>query len=203
MKYLATLNERDRRHFIACKASEPDGSAIKAVAKAFHCSPNAVSKGIHEITNHIAPPDGMQRMPDGGAKKKVDKHPEWVAAFEEIVSCHMAGLPQDEDAVWIGLSVPQIRREFLRRDLDVSCHVIRGMLASAGLKRRSFLKSLPLREVEDRNAQFVKIGDAKAACTEAGIPIVSMETKKKEKVGNFKRDGKFIARPPQGLRPRL
>ena len=77
-------------------------------------------------------PDGRQRMPGGGAKKKVDKHPEWVAVFEEIISGHMAGLPQDEDVVWTGLSAPQIRREFLKRGLDVSCHVVRGMLASAG-----------------------------------------------------------------------
>lgn len=189
MDYLATLKERDRRHFIACKASGPNGSAIKAVAKAFGSSPNTVSKAIYEITHHIAPPDGRQRMPGGGAKKKVDKHPEWVAVFEEIVSGHTAGLPQDEDVVWTGLSAPQIRREFLKRGLDVSCHVVRGMLASAGLKRRSFLKSLPLREVEDRDAQFVKIGSAKAACVEAGIPIISVDTKKKEMVGNFRRDG--------------
>ena len=189
MEYLATLNERDRRHFIACKASGPNGGSIKAVAKAFHCSPNTVSKAIHEMTHHIAPPDGRQRMPGGGAKRKVDKHPEWVAAFEEIVSSHTAGLPQDGNVVWIGLNAPQIRREFLKRGHDVSCHVIRGMLASAGLKRRSFLKSLPLREVEDRDAQFVKIGAAKAACVEAGIPVISIDTKKKETVGNFRRDG--------------
>ena len=189
MEYLATLNERDRRHFIACKASGPNGGSIKAVAKAFHCSPNTVSKAIREMTHHIAPPDGRQRMPGGGAKRKVDKHPEWVAAFEEIVSSHTAGLPQDESVVWLDINVPQIRREFLKRGHDVSCHVIRGMLASAGLKRRSFLKSLPLREVEDRDAQFVKIGAAKAACVEAGIPVISVDTKKKETVGNFRRDG--------------
>lgn len=189
MDYLATLKERDRRHFIAYKASGPDGGSIKAVAKAFGSSPNTGSKAIYEITNHIAPPDGRQRMPGGGAKKKVDKHPAWVDVFDEIISGHMAGLPQDEDVVWVGLGAPQIRREFLRRGLDVSCHVIRGMLTAAGLRRKSFLKSLPLREVEDRDAQFVKIGSAKAACIEAAIPIISVDTKKKEMVGNFRRDG--------------
>ena len=75
MEYLATLKERDRRHFIACKTAGPAGSAIKAVAKAYGSSPNTVSKAIYEITNHISLPDGRQRMPGGGAKKKVDKHP--------------------------------------------------------------------------------------------------------------------------------
>ena len=190
MDYLSTLKERDRRHFIACKAAGPAGGAIKAVAKAFHCSPNTISKAIFEISHHIAPPDGRQRMPGGGAKRKLDKHPEWVAAFEGIVSGFMAGLPQDESVVWVGLSVPQIRRELLGQGHDVSCYIIRQMLKSAGLKRRSFLKSLPLREAEDRDAQFVKIGSAKDACIEAGIPIISVDTKKKEMVGNFKRDGR-------------
>ena len=43
--------------------------------------------------------------------------------------------------------------------------------------------------MEDRDAQFVKIGSAKAACIEAGIPIISVDTKKKEMVGNFCREG--------------
>jgi hypothetical protein len=94
MEYLTTLKERDRRHFIACKAAGPEGGSIRAVCKAFGCSPNTISKGIYELFNHIVPPDGRQRMPGGGAKKKTDRHPEWVAAFNDIVSEHMAGLLQ-------------------------------------------------------------------------------------------------------------
>ena len=189
MEYLSTLKERDRRHFIACKASGSAGSSIKAVCEAFGCSPNTVSKAIFELLNHIAPPDGRQRMPGGGAKRKTDKHPEWLAAFDDIVSSHLAGLPQDESVVWLDLSVPQIRREFLSRGHDVSEYIVRQMLKSAGLRRRSFSKSLTLREAEDRDAQFVKIGTAKSGCIEAGIPIISIDTKKKEMVGNFKRGG--------------
>ena len=129
-------------------------------------------------------------MPGGGAKRKIDKHPEWVAAFRDIVSRHMAGLPQDESVVWLDIGVPQIRREFLERGHDVSDYIVRQMLKDEGLKRRSFTKSLPLREVEDRDAQFVKINEAKTACIEAGIPIISVDTKKKELIGNFNRDGK-------------
>ncbi len=113
MEYLATLKERDRRHFIACKAAGPKGGSIRAVCKAFGCSPNTVSKGIRELLNHIVPPDGRQRMPGGGAKRKTERHPEWVAAFSGIVSRHMAGLPQDESVVWIDIGVPQVRRELL------------------------------------------------------------------------------------------
>lgn len=189
MEYLDTLNERDRRHFIACKAWGPNGSSIKAVCEAFGCSPNTVSKAIFELMNHIAPPDGRQRMPGGGAKRKIDKHPEWVADFDDIVSGHMAGLPQDESVVWLDLTVPQIRQLLLERGHDVSDYIIKQMLAAAGFRRRSFVKSLPLREAEDRDAQFVKIDTAKRACLEAGIPVISVDTKKKEMVGNFKRDG--------------
>ena len=189
MEYLTTLKERDRRHFIACKASGPEGSSVRAVCAFFGCSPNTVSRASFELLNHIAPPDGRQRMPGGGAKRKTDKHPEWVAAFKDIVSRHMAGLPQDEGVVWLDIGVRQIRRELLDRGFAVSGYIVRQMLKSEGLKKRSFTKSLTLREVKDRDAQFVKIDAAKTACIEAGIPIVSVDTKKKELIGNFKRDG--------------
>lgn len=189
MTYLKTLNERERRHFIACKAAPPNGPSIRSVCAAFGCSPNTVRKGIFELSHNIFPPDGRQRRPGGGAKKKTDKRPEMVEAFENIVSEHAAGLPQDEDVVWIGLTVPQVRRMLAEQGYEVSGYIVRQMLKSAGLKRRSFTKSLPLREVADRDAQFVKIGVAKAICMEAGIPIISIDTKKKEMIGLFKRDG--------------
>ena len=200
MDYLATLKERDRRHFIACKAAGPDGGSIRAVSKAFGCSPNTISKGIYELFNHIVPPDGRQRMPGGGAKRKTDTHPEWVAAFDDIVSRHMAGLPQDESVVWLDIGVPQIRRELLERGHEVSEYIVRQMVKAEGLKRRSFTKSLPLREVEGRDAQFEKINSAKTACIKAGIPIISVDTKKKEMVGNFKRDGQvYCTSAPKAL----
>ena len=200
MEYLTTLKERDRRHFIACKAAGPDGGSIRAVSKAFGCSPNTISKGIYELFNHIVPPDGRQRMPGGGAKRKTDTHPEWVAAFDDIVSRHMAGLPQDESVVWLDIGVPQIRRELLERGHEVSEYIVRQMVKAEGLKRRSFTKSLPLREVEDRDAQFVKINSAKTACIKAGIPIISVDTKKREMVGNFKRDGQvYCTTAPKAL----
>jgi hypothetical protein len=199
-EYLTTLKERDRRHFIACRAAGPAGGSIRAVCKAFGCSPNTVSKGIHELLNHIVPPGGRQRMPGGGAKKKTDKHPEWVAAFRDIVSRHMVGLPQDESVVWLDIGVPQIRRELRERGHGVSDYIVRQMIRDEGLKRRSFTKSLPLREVEDRDAQFVKIDGTKAACMEAGIPIISVDTKKKELIGNFKRDGQvYCESSPKAL----
>ena len=200
MEYFTTLKERERRHFIACKATGSAGGSIMAVSMAFGCSPNTISKGIFELLNHIVPPGGKQRMPGGGAKRKTDKHPEWVAAFRDIVSGYMAGLPQDESVVWIGISVSQIRRELSERGHDVSEYIVRQMIKAEGLKKRSFTKSLPLREVEDRDAQFVKISEAKTACMEAGIPIISVDTKKKEKLGNFKRDGQvYCTSSPKAL----
>ena len=81
---LTTLKERDRRHFIACKAAGADGGSIRAVCKAFGCSPNTISRGIYELFNHIVPPDGKQRMPGGGAKRKTDKHPAFYVLIQVI-----------------------------------------------------------------------------------------------------------------------
>ena len=190
--YFNTLKERDRRHFIACKAAGPMGGSIRGICKAFRCSPNTVRRANLELSDKINPPGDRQRMPGGGAKRKISKHPEWMIVFNGIVSRHMAGLPQNEDVTWLGLSVQQIRSKFLEQGHDVSEYIIRQMLKKAGLKQRSFLKSLPLHEAEDRDAQFVKIDAAKTACIESGIPIISIDTKKKEMVGNFKRNGKVF-----------
>ncbi len=115
--FVNTLKERDRRHFIACKAAGPEGGSARAVCEFFKCSPNTISRGNKELCNNIVPPNDRQRMPGGGAKDKIEKHPKWTAAFIEIVSDHMAGDP-------MGRTVRDKYKECVARRIgfDDSCH---------------------------------------------------------------------------------
>ena len=63
------------------------------------------------------------------------------------------------------------------------------MKRARGFKERSFVKALTLKDVKDRNAQFEKIQNVRSECESNNIPIFSIDTKKKELVGNFKRQG--------------
>lgn len=189
MNLVNTLKERDRRHFIACKATGPDGSSIRAVSDVFHSSPRTISKAIFELRNHIVPPNGRQRKPGGGAKDKIEMHPEWTATFLEVVSDHMAGDPMNERAIWLNIKAEGIRKEMAEKGVKISPYHVRRLLKKSGFKKRSFRKNIPLKSVEGRDEQFVKIQNVKKLCIMLGIPIISIDTKKKEIIGNFKRDG--------------
>lgn len=60
-------------------------------------------------------------------------------------------------------------------------------------RRRSFIKELPMKDVKDRDAQFRNIADIREAAAAIGLPVISIDTKKKELIGNFKREGKALA----------
>ena len=187
-----TLNERQRRLFIASKAAGDDGFAIRPLCEFLKVSTKTVCKGIRELREKTSPGEGRVRRPGGGAKDKIAQHPEWKECFMEIVSEHMAGDPQDEDTVWLNIKAPAIRREFLKRGTDISEYHVRRLVRECGFKSRSFRKDIPMRKVEGRNEQFGKISMVKQACVASGIPIISIDTKKKELVGNFKRQGTVL-----------
>ena len=200
MEYLLSLNELSRRHYLASLTSGPTSISVMDLCKFLKVSKNTIYRGIFELENKITPGCGRIRKPGGGAKPKMDKHPEWLAAFLEILDEHLAGLPQDESTQWLDINVAEVRRLMHEKGHDVSYYIARQMISMAGLKRRTFTKSLPMSVVEDRNPQFEKIAMTKHACLEAGIPIISIDTKKKEMIGNFKRSGHvYCSSSPKAL----
>ncbi len=152
---------------------------------------------MQELNDGYTPAQGRQRRPGGGRKSLVSQHPEWIDAIKLVIEPHCAGLPQDENVVWVSLAVPQIKVELAKKGYDMSEYVIREVLKSLGFRKRSFIKDLPLAESEDRDAQFDNIAEIRKQCEELRLPVLSIDTKKKELIGNFKRDGRVfsIGRP--------
>lgn len=105
----------------------------------------------------------------------------------------MAGLPQDEAVRWVSISKAQIRSELAESGYEVSRHHVTQTLDHLGLRERSFRKDIPMRDVKDRNEQFENIASVRKSLEEAGIPVISIDTKKKELLGNFKRPGKALS----------
>ena len=189
---LMRLNERERRLFIACKVTGPNGCAIRPLCTFLGVSTRTVVKGIHELRDKTCLESNRIRKPGGGAKKKTDTHPEWKKAFLELASKHMAGDPQDEGIVWPNIKTPAIRCELQKQGIDISDYLVRQLVSESGFKTRSFRKDIPMCKVEGRDAQFEKISRVRQMCIEEGIPIISIDTKKKELVGNFKRQGTVL-----------
>lgn len=105
----------------------------------------------------------------------------------------MGGNPQEECERWVGLKPIEVQKKLSDRNYEVSFYIIHQLLANAGLKRRSYLKALSSKTVENRNVQFEKIKTLKTTFLDAGMPVFSIDTKAKEVLGDFYRKGSYYS----------
>ena len=192
---MSTLNERDRRWFLATKAADlkAHGLSYRKVSKIMGTSTHTLQNGRQELLSGEGPGDGRIRRTGAGRKSVLPQHPEWTQAVVQIIEPHTAGLPQDENVVWISLSVTQIMNELSKAGYDISRYFIRQILDSLGLRERSFYKDLPMKDIKNRDEQFQRISSIREEAETVGLPIISIDTKKKEMLGNFKREGKAFS----------
>jgi Rhodopirellula transposase DDE domain len=101
----------------------------------------------------------------------------------------IAGLPQDKDVKWTHLSERTIGDSLAAKNHIISRYHIKQMLKFRQYKKRSLLKKIALKDVEGRNEQFEKIATYRKSFTDEGLPVISIDTKKKELLGNFSRPG--------------
>jgi hypothetical protein len=119
-----------------------------------------------------------------------------VAKFEEAVRDHTAGDPMDERVRWTNLTQAQIAAAMDAAGIPVSRHVVRQLLARLGFVKRKARKTLALGAHPDRNAQFENIARLKREYQKRGQPVISIDTKKKELLGNFAPPGQLFTREP-------
>jgi hypothetical protein len=96
----------------------------------------------------------------------------------------------DEKVKSTNLKREAISREFSGRGMKVSAHVVKQLLEKHGYTRRKMQKTVTLKETKDRNAQFEKINELRKKYESNENPIISIDVKKKEEIGNFYREGK-------------
>ena len=99
--------------------------------------------------------------------------------------------------LWTNLTCKRISELLKQHAIDVSVHVVKQLLKMSGYVKRKMLKCKTLKEVNNRNEQFEHIGQLKEAFSKADLPILSIDSKKKEMLGNFYRDGKLYTREVQ------
>lgn len=193
---IETYNERQRRQFLGSKARALGVHGVSLVSQAAEVSIDTVYRGLHELESKANDnfPKGRVRKVGGGRKPTLVKYPELLKVFDEIAESYTAGLPQDPDVIWLTIPTSQIVTIFKERNLEVSPYLVRQMKSKRGFKDRSFTKSLTMKEVKDRNAQFEKIRNVLKGCEANDVPVLSIDTKKKEMLGNFKRSGRVSAK---------
>jgi Rhodopirellula transposase DDE domain len=132
----------------------------------------------------------------GGRKKASIASPDLERNFSEVVCEHLAGDPMDEDVVWTCLSPAQIAQALAKKGTPLCEATVRELLSEQGLRRRQIAKTKTMGESPSRNEQFKNIARLKRQYLASADPIISMDTKKKELLGEFFRPGRRYADGP-------
>jgi hypothetical protein len=191
-KYYDTLSEKDKRRYAAVEVLKLGRGATKYIVKVLGCSRRTVLRGLKDLS---ALPKGSKRKKRirkaGGGRKRYDEtHPDIDEKFLEVLKKHTAGDPMDETVVWTDLLPWQIAKLLEREyEIRVSKTVIRKLFKKHNYRRRKAQKKKTMKEVLDRNEQFENIARLIAEYEASDNPIISIDTKKKEYLGNFYRDG--------------
>ena len=116
--------------------------------------------------------------------------------FLAVLKDHTAGDPMREDVKWTNLSRRQISRRLRELGTPAGKNVVSQLLFEHGYRRRKPQKKRTMGQHADRNAQFENIAELKQQFLDAGKPVISIDTKKKELLGSFYRDGVTDAAEP-------
>jgi hypothetical protein len=185
---LPQLNERQKRLFLASEALEYGRGGIVEVIRHSGTSRNTVKKGIAELKSGVVY-DGKVRQRGGGAKFVEDKNPDIWDRIQAIVDGSTYGNPM-RVLSYTTESLRKIERKLKDDGITVSHVTVGEILEAMGYSKQTNQKMLQVGTVHpDRNAQFEHIDKTAAKYITEGIPVISVDTKKKENIGNFKNNG--------------
>ena len=183
------LSEKYRRLYAANEALKLGYGGINYIAKILNCDRKTIHKGILDLNNPETIEKDRVRAKGGGRKKSIDSIPELDKKFLEILRNFTAGNPMDEKIRWTNLTHQQIADRLKEVGIEVSRKIVKQLFKKHGYTKRKAEKSLSIGECKDRNEQFENIAELKKKYVTAGNPIISVDTKKKELLGNLYRDG--------------
>ena len=188
-KALASLLDEKSRRLLAAAESKAWGTGgISAVSKATGVSRQVIRQGLRELTEQATPPGGRIRRPGGGRKKVSQKDPTLVADLEKLVEPTTRGDPES-CLRWTCRSVRNLADELATLGHKVSYPVVAELLHEMGYSLQANRKTQEGSNHPDRNAQFEYISARVESYMTARQPVISVDTKKKELVGNFKNGG--------------
>jgi len=194
-KYVAlspVMDERMRRQWAAAEASALGWGGVTAVAAATGLARNTIAVGLCELGHRQAHPDEPVclriRAPGGGRKPLTETDPGLTRALDALVDPATRGHPESP-LCWTCKSTSNLAEELQRQGHPVTDRTVATLLKRAGYSLQSNRKTKEGSSHPDRNAQFEYINKRAIAFQRRHQPVVSVDTKKKELVGEFKNAG--------------
>jgi len=181
------MNERQRR-VVAGAAAEMFGRGGKtAVATASGMSRNTVIKAESEVAAGIEPAVRL-RAPGGGDKPLTDRQPELLEALDELVYPETRGNPMSR-LRWTSKSSSKLADELVTQGYEVSARSVQRLLHRLGYSLQANAKVTEGRQHPDRDAQFHYLNEMADTFIDDDQPVISVDTKKKELIGDYANGG--------------
>jgi len=195
------LNERSRRMWAAVEAASLGRGGISAVAAATGMSRTTIRAGLSQLREPLLE-GGRIRRPGGGRKALTEEHPDLLDRLEGLIEPTTRGDPQSA-LRWTCKSTRRLAAELTRQGRPASRMTVDRLLHASGYSLQGNRKAREGAGHPDRNAQFEHINEQVLAFQRRGQPVISVDTKKKELVGDFKNAGRQWLPKGQALEVRV
>lgn len=186
---VAELDERGRRRWAAIEARSLGRGGIAAVAEATRMSDRTIRNGIQELENAEQLPPARQRRIGGGRKRRREEQPDLLGALDRLIDPMTRGQPTNP-LRYTCKSTNTLATELQNQGFQVSPSTVGRLLKELGYSLQSNRKTREGKHHPDRNAQFEHINRRVSARQHCGEPAISVDTKKKEALGNLKNPGR-------------
>lgn len=184
-----SLSEKDRRRYAAVEARKIGHGGIDYISTLFGCDPKTINKGLTELLDKEKMNKNGERDSGGGPKSKLDSIENIDTVFLEVLRLNTAGDPMKENVKWTNLSRAQIIEGMGKKGVKVSKNIVKKLLKKHKFVKRKMQKSQSTGTSKNRDEQFKKIASLRDRYAEQGEPVISVDTKKKEFIGNLYRNG--------------
>ena len=186
---VSELDERGRRRWAAIEARSLGWGGISAVAGATGLSDRTIRNGVQELAKADDLEPSRQRRAGGGRRSREDEQPELLDALDSLLEPTIRGDPMSP-LRWTCKSTQTLAEALSTQGFEVSSTKVGSLLKAQGYSLQSNRKTIEGKQHPDRNAQFEHIARRVKARRRCGEPAISIDTKKKETLGNMKNPGK-------------
>jgi hypothetical protein len=190
--FYQSLRENDRRRYAAVEAIKLGHGGIEYISKVLGIDPKTIHQGQCDLDDLPEEPATRVRKPGGGRKRRLDQDPKIDEDFHKVLVDHTAGSPTRESLIWTNLTRTEIVDLMQECGSFLSVHIVNQLLDRYDYHERKALRMEPLSRHPDRNSQFETIARLKRAYLDSADPVLSMDLKSRELLGNFFRSGTLL-----------
>lgn len=190
--FLATLNDEQRRLYAAVESNRIGRGGVARVAEVTGLGRPTIARGRRELARLIVgKPIKKDRKPIRGRPRVEEKDTTITAALEEMLVNEVAGDPMGEQK-WVRSSVRKIAKRLIERGFPIAYNTVWRLLKRMGFSLRTAVRRRRglCKDPAARDEQFCYIATKRKEFGQAGLPVISVDTKKKELIGNFRNPGR-------------